>query len=224
MHDMAEYGIAAPLDLQDHRRRPHARRPRPGRRRQAQVGCGGSSNWQQELEDSSDFVETLKVDLFEDEVFVFHAQGRGQVLNAGATPLDFAYEIHTDVGHRCVGAKVNNKIVPLHYELQSGDIVEVLTSQARARALARLACAGQDHARAQQDQAVVPAESRKDNRARGRELAGRKHMRKQGLPAQRLVGAPDPRPRDPRDGFKKADDFYIALGPRRFRRRSSRRR
>src|SRR4029450_8700629 len=66
---------------------------------------------------------------FEDEVFVFPPRGEVKSLAAGATPLDFAYAVHTDVGHRCVGAKVNGKITPLHYRLQSGDIVEILTSK-----------------------------------------------------------------------------------------------
>ena len=72
-------------------------------------------DWQQEMADPQEFAETLKADLFEDEVFVFTPKGEVKSLGAGATPLDFAYEIHTDVGHRCVGAKVNGKIVPLHY-------------------------------------------------------------------------------------------------------------
>ena len=68
-----------------------------------------------------------------------HAAGEVKNLSAGSTPLDFAYAVHTDVGHRCVGAKVNGKIVPLHYQLKSGDIVEILTVEAGARAVARLA-------------------------------------------------------------------------------------
>src|SRR5204862_243440 len=71
----------------------------------------------------------LKVDLFEDEVFVFTPKGEVKNLSAGSTPLDFAYAVHTDVGHRCVGAKVNGKIVPLHYQLRSGAIVEILTAK-----------------------------------------------------------------------------------------------
>ena len=78
--------------------------------------------------DPEEFLEALKVDLFEDEVFVFTPKGEIKNLSAGSTPLDFAYAVHTDVGHRCVGAKVNSKIVPLHYTLRSGDIVEILTA------------------------------------------------------------------------------------------------
>src|SRR5207244_1132262 len=146
-------------------------------------------DWQQDLADPKEFMETLKVDLFEDEVFVFTPKGEVKSLNAGATPLDFAYEIHTDVGHRCVGAKVNNKIVPLHYELQSGDIVEVLTSK-RERGPSRdwLALVKTTRARNKIKQ-WFRAESRKDTEHKGRELL-QEHMRKQGLPAQRLVGAP----------------------------------
>jgi len=88
------------------------------------------------------FLEALKVDLFEDEVFVFTPKGEVKNLAAGSTPLDFAYSIHTDVGHRCVGAKVNGKIVPLHYQLRSGDIVEALTAKQGRGPLPRLAQAG----------------------------------------------------------------------------------
>ena len=80
-------------------------------------------------QDPAEFLESLKVDLFEDEVFVFTPKGEVKNLSAGSTPLDFAYAVHTDVGHRCVGAKVNGSIVPLHYQLRSGDIVEVLTAK-----------------------------------------------------------------------------------------------
>src|SRR6202051_5224866 len=74
-------------------------------------------------------METLRTHLFAEEVYVFTPKGEVKSLAAGATPLDFAYEVHTEIGHRCVGARVNGKIVPLHYELCSGDIVEILTAK-----------------------------------------------------------------------------------------------
>lgn len=85
--------------------------------------------WQQETDDPREFMESLKVDLFDSEVFVFTPKGEVMSLKARSTPLDFAYAIHTEVGNRCVGAKVNNVIVPLAYELQNGDRVEILTQK-----------------------------------------------------------------------------------------------
>src|SRR4051794_25531076 len=119
MHETAEFGIAAHWLYKD-----------KGYKDATQAQWLDSLvEWQKELKDPQEVVEGLKVDLHEDEVFVFTPKGEVKSLAAGATPLDFAYEIHTDVGHRCVGAKVNGKIVPLHYELKSGDICEVLTSK-----------------------------------------------------------------------------------------------
>jgi GTP pyrophosphokinase len=213
MHDMAEYGIAAHWIYKV----------------DEGAGKGGGAagvptdqdgklrwlrrllDWQQELSDPREFMETLKVDLFEDEVFVFTPKGEVKSLAAGATPLDFAYEIHTDVGHRCVGAKVNGKIVPLHYELKSGDIVEVLTAK-RERGPSRdwIAMVKTTRARNKIKQ-WFKAESRKDSEHRGRELL-QEHLRRQGLPAQKIIGSPLLAHVTREMGFKKADDFYIALG------------
>ncbi|HMN01437.1 MAG TPA: bifunctional (p)ppGpp synthetase/guanosine-3',5'-bis(diphosphate) 3'-pyrophosphohydrolase [Geobacter anodireducens] len=84
--------------------------------------------WQQELQDSHEFMNTVKVELFPEEVYVFTPRGDVKSFPKGSTPIDLAYTIHTDIGHRCVGAKVNGKLVPLKYELKNGDIVEVITS------------------------------------------------------------------------------------------------
>jgi GTP pyrophosphokinase len=213
MHDLAEFGIAA-----------HWIYKEGDARRSGQSGVAALRDpdgklkwlrslldWQQDLADPKEFVETLKVDLFEDEVYVFTPKGEVKSLAAGATPLDFAYEIHTDVGHRCVGAKVNSKIVPLSYVLRSGDIVEVLTSK-RERGPSRdwLALVKTTRAR-NKIKAWFKAESRKDTEHTGRELL-QEHLKRQGLPAQKLVGSPLLADVIREMGFRKADDFYIALG------------
>jgi GTP pyrophosphokinase len=87
-------------------------------------------DWHNDVVDATDFVEGLKLDLFRDQVFVFTPRGDLKDLPAESTPLDFAYRIHTDVGHACIGAKVNNRLVPLDYKLNNGDIVEIVTSKA----------------------------------------------------------------------------------------------
>lgn len=117
MHERAQYGVAAHWDYKDD-------------------GAGGDlawlsriMEWQSETSDPSEFMSNLKFDLDQDEVFVFTPRGKVIELPAGATPVDFAYTIHTDVGHSCIGAKVNGRLVPLHSRLESGDMVEVMTSK-----------------------------------------------------------------------------------------------
>jgi len=86
-------------------------------------------DWQKEVLDAEAFVDTVRVDIFQDEVFVFTPRGDVRSLPQGSTPVDFAYRIHTDVGHRCIGAKVNGRMVSLDHRLENGDIVEVLTTK-----------------------------------------------------------------------------------------------
>src|ERR687886_1898425 len=209
MHDMAEFGVAAHWIY----------KVDPSSRKQPAQQTGEEKlkwlrsmlDWQQEMADPKEFMESLKVDLFDEEVFVFTPKGEVKSLAAGATPLDFAYEVHTEVGHRCVGAKVNGKMVPLHYELRSGDIVEVLTSK-RERGPSRdwLAVVRTTRARNKIKQ-WFKAESREDSEHTGRELL-QEHLTKAGLPAQKITGSSLLADVIREMGFKKADDFYIALG------------
>ena len=90
--------------------------------------------WQQEVKDPHEFLNSLKLDLYPEEVYCFTPKGEVRMLPRGASPIDFAYAIHTEVGHQCVGARVNGKMVPLRYKLKNGDIVEILTRPATSRA------------------------------------------------------------------------------------------
>ena len=119
MHQTAEYGVAA-----------HWLYKERGDRDQDKLAwLHQMMEWQSETGDPREFMDTLRVDLFEDEVFVFTPKGDVKSLAAGSTPIDFAFAVHTDVGNHTVGAKVNGRIVPLHTKLNSGDIVEVITSK-----------------------------------------------------------------------------------------------
>ncbi|WP_228430498.1 RelA/SpoT family protein [Baekduia soli] len=210
MHDMAEFGVAAHwMYKQDPRK---GGRPAAGPEGEEKLKWLRSMlDWQRELHDPKEFMETLRVDLFDEEVFVFTPKGEVKSLQSGATPLDFAYEVHTEVGHRCVGAKVNGKIVPLNYQLSSGDIVEILTSK-RDRGPSRdwLALVKTTRARNKIKQ-FFKAESREDTEHTGRELL-QEHLKKQGLPPQKIVSSPLLADVIREMGFRKADDFYIALG------------
>ena len=158
-------------------------------------------------------METLKVDLFEDEVFVFTPKGEIKSLAAGATPLDFAYEIRPPMSATAASARRSTaKIVPLSYQLRSGDIVEVLTSK-RDRGPSRdwLALVKTTRAR-NKIKAWFKAESRKDTEHAGRELLQEHLKRQERLPAQKIVGSPLLADVIREIGFRKADDFYIALG------------
>ncbi|MDQ7793091.1 MAG: bifunctional (p)ppGpp synthetase/guanosine-3',5'-bis(diphosphate) 3'-pyrophosphohydrolase [bacterium] len=123
MHRTAEYGIAA------HWRYKEGERTGDRAFEEKLAWLRQTLEWQHDLRDPQEFMEALKVDLLVDVVYVFTPKGDIIELTAGSSPIDFAYRIHTDVGHRCVGAKVNGKIVPFDYRLNNGDIVEILTSR-----------------------------------------------------------------------------------------------
>ena len=202
MHRTAEFGVAAHWIYKEDGHKPVEEKVEWLRH---------LLDWQQEMADPQEFAETLKADLFEDEVFVFTPKGEVKSLGAGATPLDFAYEIHTDVGHRCVGAKVNGKIVPLHYELQSGDICEVLTSK-KERGPSRDWLALAKTTRAQSKiRAWFKRERREDSERTGREIL-QENLKRAGLPPQKMAGSPLLADVIREMGFRKGEDFYIALG------------
>src|SRR6056297_2927655 len=122
MHKTAEYGIAAHWRYKEGKTEKDDYEQKLSWLRQL-------LEWQKDLQEPQEFMKALKIDLFEDEVFVFTPKGDVMSLPRGGTPIDFAYHIHTEVGHNCVGAKVNGKIVPLEYELNNGDIVSIITSK-----------------------------------------------------------------------------------------------
>jgi len=205
MHDLAEYGVAA-----------HWRYKTDATGVTAEDGAKFS--WvrsmidsDQDVGDAQEFMDSLRVNLFEEEVFVFTPRGEVKRLAAGATPLDFAYEVHTEVGHRCVGAKVGGRIVPLNYQLKSGDIVEILTSK-RERGPSRDWLSLVRTSRAQNKiKAFFKAETRVDTEHQGRELL-QDNLRKQGLPPQKIAASPLLADVIREMGFRKGEDFYLALG------------
>jgi len=122
MHDMSEYGIAAHWRYKEGGKRDQRYEERMAWLRRL-------LEWQRDMSSADDFVDSVKTDVFSDQVFVYTPKGEIKDLPAGSTPLDFAYRIHTDLGHNCVGAKVNGRLVSLNSALSNGDVIEVVTSR-----------------------------------------------------------------------------------------------
>ncbi len=122
MHQNAEYGIAAHWRYKEGAKPDRAYEERVNWLRRMM-------EWRSDVKDATEFVESMRSDVFKDRVYVFTPRGDIIDLPAGSTPIDFAYHVHTDIGHRCRGARVNGKLVPLHHELKTGDRVEILTAK-----------------------------------------------------------------------------------------------
>ena len=166
--------------------------------------------WQQDLKDPKEFLETVKVDLFTDEVFVFTPRGDVKSLPRGATPVDFAYSIHSDVGGRCVGAKVNGKIVPLRYKLKNGDMVEVLTSPQAHPSKDWLTFVKTSRAQ-QRIRNFIKQQQRDKSLQLGRELAEREFKRYQ-LNLNKLMKSGELKKSAEELGYRIEDDLLVAIG------------
>jgi guanosine-3',5'-bis(diphosphate) 3'-pyrophosphohydrolase len=185
MHRTAEYGIAAHWKYKETKGNPV-------------TGLGGQVDdmswlrqlldWQREAEDPSEFLESLRFDLGGQEVFVFTPKGDVVSLPVESTPVDFAYAVHTDVGHKCIGARVNGRLVPLESTLDNGDVVEVFTSKSENAGPSR---DWQKFVKSSRARTKIrhwfAKERREDAIEAGKEAISRA-MRKQGLPLQRLLG------------------------------------
>ncbi|HMS90472.1 MAG TPA: TGS domain-containing protein, partial [Acidimicrobiales bacterium] len=143
-------------------------------------------DWQEETSDPAQFMETLKVDLEQDEVYVFTPKGRVVTMAKGATPIDFAYAVHTEVGHACVGARVNGRLVSLSHQMSSGDTCEIFTSKVEGTGPSRDWLQIVQTPRASNKiRQWFSRERREDAKDNGRdELV--KHLRREGLPTQKL--------------------------------------
>ena len=202
MHDIAEYGIAAHWKYKQ--------------------GISGSANEQnyewvrrllenQENTDAEEFIHTLKVDMFADEVFVFTPRGDVTNLPTGATPIDFAYSVHSAVGNSMVGAKVNGRIVPLDYQLKNGDVVEILTSKsAHGPSRDWLQIAKSNEARGKIRQ-WFKKEKREENIVNGR-AAFESELKHYGISVAAVTGDELRPTLLKKTGFGNLDDMYAAIG------------
>jgi guanosine-3',5'-bis(diphosphate) 3'-pyrophosphohydrolase len=204
MHRTAEYGIAAHWKYKEGKKSSSEFDEKLAWLRQL-------LEWQSDFKDAREFMESLKIDLFTDEVFVFTPKGDVVDLRKGATPLDFAYAIHSDVGNRCVGAKVNGRIVPLDYVLQTGDIVEILTSSSSngpSRDWLNIVKTSQAKNKIKQ---FFKRERREENIIKGKEMLERE-ARRQGYSLSQLLQKDWSETVWRKYGFNSAEDMYSALG------------
>jgi len=204
MHEIAEAGIAAHWRYKEGTR---------GDRRYDEklAWVRQLIEWQREVADATEFVEGLKLEVFQDQVFVFTPKGDVKDLPRGATPLDFAYRIHTDVGHRTIGAKVNNRLVPLDYKLRNGDIVEIITTKAAhgpSRDWMNVVQTSQAREKIRQ---WFKRQQRDENIAQGKEILDRELRR---LAHETLTSVSPEKLSEIAQQlrFREMDDFFAAIG------------
>ena len=207
MHKTAEYGIAAHWKYKEGDNQEEKENSFENKL----AWLRDMLEWQKETSDAAEFIEGFKIDLFTDEIFVFTPKGVVINLPSNATPIDFAYRIHTDVGNRCIGAKVNGKIVPLDYSLKTGEIVEVLTSKnAKGPNIDWLNIAKSNQAKSKIRQWFKKIK-KEENITKGKE-AFEKELKKQGVVYSEIAKG---------DGYEKIikrynihsmEDLYAAIG------------
>ena len=202
MHRIAEEGIAAHWKYKEGRKGGADDDQRIAWLRQL-------VEWQREIRDPGEFMSTLKVDLYPEEVYTFTPKGRVIILPRDATPIDFAYAIHSDVGHTCVGAKVNGRIVPLRYGLKNGDVVEILTQQGHDPSKDWLAIVKTSRARNKIRHVINTTERTKAVEIGEKYLE--KEARRLGVHLNRVTRAEWQAVTDDY-GVGKAEDLYAALG------------
>lgn len=166
--------------------------------------------WLREMKDPQEFMETLKIDLFEDEVFVFTPKGDVKSLPAGSTPVDFAFDVHTDIGLHCVGAKVNGRIVPLSYQLKNGEFVEIMTAKGASPSHDWLHFVKTSKAR-NKIRSWMKEEQREEIVERGRH-ALEKELKKLGLEVKATWRSERTAEALRRYGFSSLNDLFAAVG------------
>jgi GTP pyrophosphokinase len=201
MHHVAEYGMAAHWRYKEGGKKDMEFEDRVAWLRQL-------IEWHRELSGAEEFLESVKTDIFIDQVFVYTPKGEIKDLPRGSTPLDFAYRVHTDLGHRCIGAKVNGKLVSLNYELKNGDIVEIVSSKgAKGPSLdwlnPNLGFARTSHAKSKIRQWFNKQE-KTDSVEHGRQILD-KELRRLGIKTERLALAG-------LFNYSNLDDFLAAVG------------
>jgi GTP diphosphokinase / guanosine-3',5'-bis(diphosphate) 3'-diphosphatase len=200
MHQRAEWGVAAHWSYKE------------GSPSDDIAWLNRIIDWQKETQDPAQFMETLKTDLEQDEIFVFTPKGRVITLPVGSTPIDFAYSVHTEVGHACIGSRVNGRLVPLDQALQSGDTCEVFTSKVEGAGPSRdwLKIVKSPRARNKIRQ-WFSRERREDALESGKEELIRE-LRREGLQVQKLLGSDVLAKTAVALNFADLDALYVAIG------------
>ncbi|MGO1370933.1 MAG: RelA/SpoT family protein [Senegalia sp. (in: firmicutes)] len=204
MHKTAEYGIAAHWKYKEGNKEEENFDKKLSWLRQMM-------EWQKDMKDPKEFMESLKIDLFTNEVFVFTPKGDVVNLPAGSTPIDFAYRVHTDVGNKCVGAKVDGRIVPLDYKLKNGNIVSVLTSPnsiGPSRDWLKIVKSSQAKSKIKQ---WFKKEEKSDNIIKGREKLERE-VKRDGYKTSEMLKEDWLEKIAEKLSFSKIDDLYASLG------------